>query len=179
MNTLTAQVSAIATSTVAAVSSFPSDMLVIVGLLLFFGLYAFFLGKGKILALILALYIASFLFSFFPMVDLLGRFPLSIGFASMTIFIILLIIAFIALRRVFRIKYAYGKLTTFIEVILFAICATVLTVALSQNVIPSTYIYTFSPTTSLFLSKYYVFFGSLLAPLLVLCLISTRSRNFD
>lgn len=179
MNALSAQVTAIATSTVAVVSSFPSDMLVITGLLFFFGLYAFFLGKGKMLALILALYIASFLFSFFPMIDFVGRFKVPLGFASGVVFGILLIFALLALRRVFHIEYAYGKLTTMIEVIILAACATALTIALSQNIIPITYIYRFSPATGLFLSNYYVFFGSLLTPLLMLCLISTRRRNFD
>ncbi|TSC62422.1 MAG: hypothetical protein G01um101448_1224 [Parcubacteria group bacterium Gr01-1014_48] len=179
MNALSAQVTAIATSTVAVVSSFPADMLVIAGLLFFFGVLTFFLGKGKILALILALYIASFLFSFFPMVDLVERFHISLPIASGTVFSILLIIAIVALRRVFRIEYAYGRLTTIIEVIILAVCATMLTVALSQNVIPVTYIYRFSPIVSLFLSKYYVFFGALLVPLLILCFISTRRRNFD
>ncbi len=178
MDTITAQVSALATSTVATVTSFPHDMLVIAGLFFFFGVYSFFLGKGKIIAIILALYIASFLFTFFPMVDLIQRFDVSLGLASGVVFTALLIVALLALRRVFRIEYTYGKITTGIEVLILTISATVLSIALSQNVIPITYVYQFSPEISLYLNQPYVFFFALLGPLLAVCFVSMR-RTYD
>lgn len=176
MDKLTAQVSALATSTAATVTSFPHDVLVIAGLFVFFGASAFFLGKGKIIAFILALYIASLLYTFFPMVDIIERFKVPLSLASGVIFSALLILALLALRRVFRLEYAYGEITVAIEVLLLSASSTVLTIVLSQNVIPLTYVYQFSPTISLYLNQPYIFFFSLLAPLLIIFLISTRKR---
>ena len=178
MNSLTAQVTAIATSTVATVTSFPHDLLVIVGLFVLFGAYAFFFGKGKSIALILALYVASFLFTYFPIVDFIQRFKISLGLASAVIFGVLLIVSLLALRRVFRIEYTFGKLTTGIEMFLLAGIATVLSVALSQNVIPVPLLFQLSPTISLYLNQPYVSFFAFFAPLLAISLISIR-RTYD
>ena len=174
MNSLATQVTALATTTVAAVTSFPHDMLVIAGVLLFFGMYAFFFGKGKTIAVILALYVASLLYTFFPMIDFIERFSLSLTLASVIIFSILLITALIALRRVFRIEYAYGKITTGIEVILLSVSASLLSVTLTQNIIPVNFFYQFSPAVTFYLTQHYIYFFALLAPLLVVCLVSMR-----
>ena len=178
MNTFTAQVTSLATSTVVAVTSFPNDLLVICGLLLFFCLYAFFLGKGKTLNLICSLYIASFLFSFFPMVDLINRFPISLSLASTLIFAVLFIVTLFAMRRAFRVEYAFGKFSTMVEVILLGTSTTLLALALSQNILPIAHIYSFSPAIGLFMTKYYIFFGALFTPILIVSLLPMR-RTYD
>jgi len=153
-----------------SILSFSSDAVVIVSFAMVFAAYGIFFGKGKLLALILSFYPASFLFNAIPYFKkILNSAPISISEASIQVIIFLAL--FIPINFVFNQfvhgEFSFSRIRKVVEAGILGLAATSLVVVFSYHVINLQKIYNFSAgIDSLFLGGY--IFWWLLAPFVVI-----------
>ena len=159
----------------------PLDLLIIFVL---FGLFlgvGFQYGKRRIIALIISLYIASFVYLQFPYIEKILSFDAGVfGVTAVvvSVFSVFFIVLYITVHRVVRASFPLRSGRRWLEAALLGIFSTTLVLALSYHVIPIEEIYDFSePIDHLFESTEF-FFWWLVAPLVILLTVG-KGGGYD
>lgn len=160
----------------------PIDLIVIFILFGFFLGIGFQYGKKHIIALILSLYISSFIYLFFPYTDRIIQLETS-GFVLAIIItgisFVAFIVLYITLNRVVNISFPSSSSKRWLEASIVSIFSTTLILALSYHIFPIENIYDFSaPIDSFFESDEY-FFWWLVVPLIALFFVGKKRREED
>ena len=150
------QVSTLATHTAMTVWGGLGDFLIVLVLLSLFFVFAYYVGRGPFVALLLSFYCAYALYAMFPYMSLLPTAPATTAlFAHIGLYAAFCIVFYIILRRVVVSDFLYVGL--FGLLILSFLGATFL-IALAYHMFPISSIYTFTPAMDiLFAAKTYFF----------------------
>lgn len=157
-----AQVSNIATHTAATAWSFASDFLIILILLGIFFLFAWYVGRGPFVAVLLAFYSAYALYVMFPYMKYLPTAPpMTALLAQVGLYVGLTFIFYIVLRRVVVSDFLYIGIFG-----LFALSflAAAFLIALAYNVFPVAEVYQFTPALDILFATKEYFFWWFIAP---------------
>lgn len=143
---------------------FPTDVLVIIGLVIVGATFTFFMGKSKAVALLLALFSSITLFQVFPFTKqltvLTGALPIALNVLG--IFLIFTIALYFLLN-----KYVIGDFVegNFFKSVIVGIAFTALILAIIQFVLPLDAVYNFGPKVDMWFTGNFGLFWWLLAPL--------------
>lgn len=157
-----AQVNALATHTALSVSSIASNFLIILILLSFFFLFAWYVGRGPFVAVLLAFYAAYALYLTFPYMSSLPTAPaMAALLAHFGLYAGLTFVFYIILRRVVVSDFLY--IGIFGLIALSFLAATFL-LALGYHVFAIASIYHFTPAVDILFSPDKFFFWWFIAP---------------
>ena len=149
-----AQVNELATHTAASAWSVGSDFLIIIILLSAFFLFAWYVGRGQLVAVLLAFYTAYALFATFPYQSFLPTAPAFTALiAQVALFLFFALVFYLILRRVVVSDFLYVGIFG-----LFALSflGAGFLLALAYHVFPVSPVYTFTPAIdALFAPKAY------------------------
>ncbi len=150
------QVNTLATNTALSVWNSASDFLIILILLSAFFLFAYYVGRGPFVAVLLAFYCAYALYAVFPYMSYLPTAPaMTALLAHIGLYVGLTFIFYVILRRV--------VVSDFLDIGLFGLAAlsflgSTFLLALAYHVFPIVSVYNFTPVIDiLFESKTYFF----------------------
>ncbi len=151
-----AQVSTLATHTALTAWNFASDFLIILVMLSVFFLFAWYVGRGPFVAVLLAFYSAYALYVAFPYTSYLPTAPaLTALLAHVGLYIALSIIFYIILRRVVVSDFLYVGI---FGLIALSFLGSAFLIALAYHVFPVADVYNFTPAIDiLFAPKAYFF----------------------
>ena len=149
-----AQVSTLTTHTAFSVWAMAGDYLIILFLLIALFLFAWYVGRGSFVALLLSSYAAYAVYVVFPYMSFLPTTPpLTAFLAHAGLYVGFVLLFFIILRRV--IASDFLSIGNF-GLIILAFLGTVFLIALASNVFLISSVYQFTPAiVSLFPSKYF------------------------
>jgi hypothetical protein len=156
-----AQVSTLATHSAGTVWNFASDFLIILIPIAIFFIFAWYVGRGPFVAILLALYNAYALYIAFPFMSVLPTAPaITALLAHAGLYLALAFVFYVILRRVVVSDFLYvGN----IGLIILSFFATAFLLALAYHVFDITTVYSFTPpVAALFPDKY--FFWWFVAP---------------
>ncbi len=157
-----AQVSTLATNTAINAWSFASDFLIIIVLLSVLFLFAWYVGRGPFVALLLAFYSAYALYSVFPYQSLLSTTSATtVLFMQAGFYTVLVLLFYIVLRRVIVSDFLY--ISVFGLIVLSFLGAAFL-LALAYHVFPVVSVYQFTPAVGLLFEPKAYFFWWFAAP---------------
>ncbi len=164
-------------STLAFVSTYTVDVVVVGILFLLLSWFALRYGKGRIIALILALYVALLTFTYFPYQGwfrFLGEGERQVLLSKGGIFLLMVVIVTLVLSRSISGEFPFWGIMRTLEVSLLSGSATLLLLSFWYQVLPFSGLYTFgAPIASLFGASQ-LFFWWLLIPLGVIFALSRR-----
>lgn len=146
------------------------DVVVIMLLFLGFAALSFYFGKSKSIALIVAGYLALFLYTTFPFLKNSATQPtIVIG-----VFVLIWLFLFVILKKVFYSEFPYSLLKKIFEAALFSLSLLILLLVASYHYLPVDELYHFSNLIApLFTPTQYVFYW-LSAPPVIIFLTSRR-----
>ncbi|OGG94208.1 hypothetical protein A2609_02775 [Candidatus Kaiserbacteria bacterium RIFOXYD1_FULL_47_14] len=149
-----AQASAIATNTAMSVWAVANDFLIVLILLATFFLFAWYVGRGPFVALLIALYAAYAPYSIFPYISFLPTTPLLMAFlAHVGLYTAFVLVFFLILRRVIVSDFLYIGL---FGLVILSFLGAAFLIALASNVFLIAPIYHFTPAISaLFPTQYF------------------------
>jgi hypothetical protein len=158
-----AELNTLATESASAAWSWASDFLIIIVLLGFFFLFAWYVGRGPFIGLLMSFYVGYALYLIFPYIDYLPTSPpITALAASVAAYGIATGIAYLILRRTVASDFVF--IGIFGLMVLSFLAASFL-IALAYHVFPVREVYTFTPAMdTLFAAKEY-FFWWFVAPL--------------
>ena len=157
-----AQVSTLATDTALTVWSGMSDFLIILVLVAVFFLYAWYIGRGQLVSILLAFYCAYALYVMFPYQSALPTAPaLTALLAQAGLYLALAFLFFIILRRVVVSDFLYVGL---FGLIALSFLGAAFLIALAYPVFPVADVYNFTPAIDLLFSSKEYFWWWFVAP---------------
>ncbi len=157
-----AQVNALATNTALTVWSAASDFLIILILVTVFFLYAWYVGRGQLVSVLLAFYCAYALYVMFPYMSYLPTAPaLTALLAQAGVYLGLSFLFFIILRRVVVSDFLYIGI---LGLIALSFLAAAFLIALAYQVFPVASVYQFTPAIDLLFAPKEYFFWWFIAP---------------
>ncbi len=157
-----AQVNILATNTVLTVWSAASDFLIILILVTVFFLYAWYVGRGQLVSVLLAFYCAYALYVMFPYMSYLPTAPaLTALLAQAGVYLGLSFLFFIILRRVVVSDFLYIGI---LGLIALSFLAAAFLIALAYQVFPVASVYQFTPAIDLLFAPKEYFFWWFIAP---------------
>lgn len=156
------QVSTLATHTAMTVWNGMSDFFIVLIVLSAFFLFAWYVGRGPFVAVLLAFYCAYALYAVFPYVSYLPTAPATTAlFAHIGLYLALTIIFYVILRRVVVSDFLYVGL---FGLIALSFLGAGFLLALAYNVFPIASIYTFTPAIDILFAPKAYFFWWFAAP---------------
>jgi hypothetical protein len=126
------------------------DILVLAILFVALAAYAFYFGKNKLIAFILAFYPAILLFQAFPYTENLTFWRGSadqVVFSKLLIFLVFFILLNVVLLKVVSGEFAYSRSGKFFQVGILALSGVIILLAFSHYFLPLKGMYTFSSAT--------------------------------
>ncbi|MDO8593491.1 MAG: hypothetical protein Q7R59_01165 [bacterium] len=142
-----AQVNTLATNTALTVWNGMSDFLIILVLVTIFFLYAWYIGRGQLVSVLLAFYCAYALYAMFPYMSYLPTAPaLTALLAQSGLYLALSFLFFIILRRVVVSDFLYIGI---FGLVALSFLAAAFLIALAYHVFPVADIYRFTPAIDL------------------------------
>ena len=156
------QVSALATNTALAVWNSASDFFIVLILFSAFFLFAYYVGRGPFVALLLAFYCAYALYAMFPYMSYLPTAPeMTALYAHIGLYVAFTLAFYIILRRV--------VVSDFLYIGIFGLTALSFLgagflLALAYHVFPVSDVYSFTPAISLLFAAKAYFFWWFTAP---------------
>ncbi len=157
-----AQVNILATNTALTVWSAASDFLIILILVTVFFLYAWYVGRGQLVSVLLAFYCAYALYVMFPYMSYLPTAPaLTALLAQAGVYLGLSFLFFIILRRVVVSDFLYIGILGLIALSFFTAA---FLLALAYQVFPVASVYDFTPAIDLLFAPKEYFFWWFIAP---------------
>lgn len=157
-----AQVSTLATSYAFTVWNFASDFLIIIVLVSLFFFYAWYVGRGQFVAVLLAFYCAYALYVSFPYLAYLPTAPaLTALLSQVGVYLGLSLLFFIILRRVVVSDFLYVGIFGLIALSFFGAA---FLIALAYHVFPVAQVYHFTPAIDLLFAPKQYFFWWFVAP---------------
>jgi hypothetical protein len=161
-----AQVNALANHTVFTVWNSASDFLIILILIGFFFIFAWYIGRGPLVAIMLSYYGAYAIYFAFPYEQYLPQAPaLTALLAHLGLYAGLGFAFYVVLRRVVVSDFLYvGN----IGLIILSFFASTFLIALTYHIFPITSIYHFTPAMDLLFAPKQYFFWWFVAPALAL-----------
>lgn len=157
-----AQVNTLATNTAATIWNFGSDFLIVLVLVAFFFAFAWYVGRGPFVAIILSYYGAYAIYIAFPYEQYLPQAPaLTALLAHAGLYAALGFVFYIILRRVVVSDFLYVGM---IGLIILAFLASTFLIALTYHVFPITSIYEFTPAIDVLFAPKEFFFWWFIAP---------------
>lgn len=157
-----AQVNTLATNTAANIWNFGSDFLIILVLVAFFFGFAWYVGRGPFVGIILSYYGAYAIYVAFPYEHYLPQAPaLTALLAHVGLYVALGFAFYIILRRVVVSDFLYVGI---IGLIILAFLASAFLIALTYHVFPITSIYEFTPAIDALFAPKEFFFWWFVAP---------------
>ncbi|MFI5260313.1 MAG: hypothetical protein ACHQU0_00775 [Candidatus Paceibacteria bacterium] len=157
-----AQVSTLATHSALTIWNFGSDFLIIIIPTAAFFFFAWYVGRGPFVAILLAFYSAFAIYNLFPYMSILPTAPAITAFLAHTGLYLALSFAFyIVLRRVVVSDFLYVGT---IGLTILSFCATAFLLALAHHTFGVNAIYTFTPPVDALFSPDKYFFWWFIAP---------------
>lgn len=157
-----AQVSTLATHTALSVWSFASDFLIVILLFSSFLLFAYYVGRGPLVAVLLAFYAAYAVYITFPYTSYLPTAPALIALlAHIGLYLALTFIFYIILRRVVVSDFLYISIFGLIALSFFGAA---FLLALAYHVFPVASVYHFTPAIDILFAAKQYFFWWFIAP---------------
>ncbi|MHB8660648.1 MAG: hypothetical protein ACYC75_01755 [Minisyncoccota bacterium] len=157
-----AQVNTLATHTALSVWGVASDFLIILVLLSVFFLFAWYVGRGPFVAVILAFYSAYALYVAFPYLSYLPSAPpVAALLAHLALYAALTFVFYVILRRVVVSDFLYVGL---FGLIALSFLASAFLLALAYHVFPIASIYHFTPAIDVLFAPDKFFFWWFIAP---------------
>lgn len=156
------QVSALATNTASTVWNFASDFLIIIILLSAFFLFAWYVGRGPLVAVLLAFYCAYALYIIFPYASYLPTAPaMTALLAQVGVYLGLSFLFYIILRRVVVSDFLYVGIVGLFALSFFGAA---FLIAMAYQVFPVSTVYQFTPALDLLFAPKEYFFWWFAAP---------------
>ena len=157
-----AQVNTLATHTALTVWNGASDFLIVLILLSVFFLFAWYVGRGPFVAVLLAFYAAYALYAMFPYISYLPTAPAMMALlAHVGLYAGLTILFYIILRRVVVSDFLYIGL---LGLIALSFLGAAFLLALAYHVFAISSVYTFTPAISVLFAPQHYFFWWFVAP---------------
>lgn len=157
-----AQVTTLAAHTALSAWSMASAFLIILVLLAIFFLFAWYIGRGPFVALLLAFYSAYALYVVFPYTSYLPTAPaLTALLAHVGFYIVLTLLFYVILRRVVVSDFLYIGI---FGLIALSFLASAFLIALAYHVFAATDVYRFTPAIDLLFAPKEYFFWWFIAP---------------
>jgi VanZ family protein len=157
-----AQVNTLATHTALTVWSGASDFLIVLILFSVFFLFAWYVGRGPLVAVLLALYAAYALYATFPYMSYLPTAPaLTALLAHIGLYFGLTLAFYIILRRVVVSDFLYIGI---FGLIALSFLGAGFLLALAYHVFPVASVYTFTPAVNILFAPKAYFFWWFVAP---------------
>ncbi|HUY05392.1 MAG TPA: hypothetical protein VMV62_01600 [Candidatus Paceibacterota bacterium] len=157
-----AQVNTLATHTALTVWNGASDFLIIIILLSVFFLFAWYIGRGPFVAVLLAFYAAYALYAMFPYMSYLPTAPaLTALGAHIGLYAGLTLVFYIILRRVVVSDFLYIGI---FGLIALSFLGAAFLLALAYHVFSVSTVYTFTPAISVLFAPQQYFFWWFVAP---------------
>ena len=161
-STSLSNVSALATHTALSAWSSASDILIILILLAVLFIFAYYVGRGPFVAVLLAFYAAYGVYAAFPYMSYLPTAPESTALlAHVGLYLALIILFYIILRRVVVSDFLYIGI---FGLIVLSFLGAAFILALAYHVFPITSVYHFSSTIDLLFAPKEYFFWWFSAP---------------
>jgi hypothetical protein len=158
-----------------SVTSISLDILIVLVSFALLVLYTFYFGKGRIIVLILALYVSALLYVFFPYLDSISFFsdlPTSVAWSKMLIFAGFVVVSALVMGRLIGAEFSISTLYGWFETLLLSSLAVVLLLVLSYHLLPVSEIYDFGAYLDKLFEPVEYLFWWLVLPLLGLILVS-------
>lgn len=150
------------TTTALTAWNFASDFLIIIVLVTVFFLYAFYIGRGQLVSVILAFYGAYAVYIIFPYKAVLPTAPaMTALLAQVGLYTALAIAFFVILRRVVVSDFLYIGI---LGLLALSFLAAAFLVALAYHVFPVADVYTFTPAIDILFAAKEYFFWWFIAP---------------
>ena len=157
-----AQVNTLATYTALTVWNSASDFLIILILVIVFFLYAWYVGRGQLVSILLAFYCAYALYVMFPYMSYLPTAPaMTALLAHVGVYLGLSFFFFIILRRVVVSDFLYIGIFGLVALSFFAAA---FLLAFAYQVFPVSSVYHFTPAIDLLFAPKEYFFWWFIAP---------------
>lgn len=157
-----AQVNALATHTAQSVWGAAGALLIILVLVTIFFLFAWYVGRGPFVALVLAFYSAYALYLTFPYMSYLPTAPVVTALVvHIALYLALVILFYIILRRVVVSDFLY---TGIFGLVALAFLASAFVLVLAYQVFPVTSVYHFTPAIDMLFAPKQYFFWWFIAP---------------
>ena len=157
-----AQVNTLATNTALTVWNSASDFLIIIVLVAIFFLYAWYIGRGQLVSILLAFYCAYALYVMFPFMSYLPTAPaMTALLAQVGVYIGTLDTFFIILRRVVVSDFLYVGIFGLAALSFFAAA---FLITLAYHVFPVANVYNFTPAIDILFAPKEYFFWWFIAP---------------
>lgn len=152
----------LATQTVHSVWSSASDFLIILILLVAFFLFAYYVGRGPLVGLLLSFYAAYAFYRAFPFLDSLPSAPASTAlWANVGLYTAFVFVFYVILRRVVVSDFLYIGV---FGLIALSFLGSAFLIALAYHVFPVADIYTFTPAIATLFSPAKFFFWWFISP---------------
>lgn len=160
------QVNSLASTTSHSAWGFASDFLIVLVLVGFFFIFAWYVGRGPLVAILLSYYGAYAIYTAFPYQNLLPSAPPITAFlAHALLFAAIGFIFYIILRRVVVSDFLYvGNL----GLIILAFFASAFIISMLYHLIPITGLYHFTPAMDLLFAPKSLFFWWFIGPAVAL-----------
>lgn len=159
-----AQVSTLATHTALNAWSAASDFLIILILLAAFFLFAYYIGRGQLVAMLLSFYAAYALYLVFPYQSMLPTAPASTAlWAHVGLYAAFVLLFYLILRRVVVSDFLYIGL---FGLIALSFLGSAFLLVLAYHVFPVANLYTFTPAIAALFQPTQYFFWWFLAPVI-------------
>lgn len=157
-----AQVNALATNTALTVWNSASDFLIIIVLVAVFFLYAWYIGRGQFVAVLLAFYSAYAVYVTFPYMSYLPTAPpLTALLVQVGLYLALSFLLFLILQRVVVSDFLYVGI---FGVIALSFFGAAFLIALAYHVFPVASVYNFTPPIDILFAPKEYFFWWFIAP---------------
>lgn len=157
-----AQVSTLASHTALTAWSFASDFLIVIILFSSFLLFAWYVGRGQLVAVLLSFYAAYALYVAFPYTSILPTAPaLTALLAHIGLYLALTFAFYIILRRVVASDFLYIGI---LGLVALSFLGSAFLLALAYHVFPVASVYTFTPAINILFAPKAYFFWWFLAP---------------
>ncbi|HUQ30237.1 MAG TPA: hypothetical protein VM103_01830 [Candidatus Paceibacterota bacterium] len=164
------QVNTLATHTALSAWAWAGDFLIVIVLFAALFLFAWYVGKGQLVALLMSLYAAYALYVLFPYTSLLPTAPASTALACLVgLYAALTLAVYIVLRRIVVSDFLYIGI---IGIAVLALLGACFILALAYQVFPVHTVYTFSPAIDVFFAPKNWFFYWFVAPLIGLIFLA-------
>lgn len=142
--------------------NFASDFLIIIALVTLFFLYAWYIGRGQLVSIILAFYCAYAVYLLFPYKGILPTAPpLTALLAHVGLYAALSFAFFMIMRRVVVSDFLYIGV---LGLLALSFLAAAFLVALAYHAFPVADVYTFTPALDLLFARTEYFFWWFIAP---------------
>lgn len=157
-----AKVNTLAANTAMSLWSGASDFLIILVLLTAFFLFAWYVGRGQLVAVLLAFYCAYALFATFPYASYLPTAPaLTALFAQVGLYAALVGLFYIILRRVVVSDFLYVGV---LGLAVLSFLGAAFLIALAYHVFPVAPVYTFTPALDILFAPASYFWWWFISP---------------